>query len=431
MDRIEERIFHQAEFVQNLTWEMLPEEVKERARWVILDSLGCILKGLGEKQLSGNITEDVLDVTTGMVSTELYEGNKKAIGHPACHILPVMLTDKKNREIPWKEFIRIFIAAYEVASRFGAAIRFSHTVLGHGTVMSSGALVAEALTEKTSTKDLYEALLLMASLPEVSVWQAVFDGSGLHDAYAGLAALKARDVLYMEKQGIRSSGKIIESVYQDIMTAHIEPEKLNFMLGEEYWLCSNYFKIHTGCRFIHPFADLLRTELNNGLKKEEVEQIHVYTYKKAARLTDQKVPNDLAAKFSIPVALAVQLEKGSLTPDTIRNCQRDRSVCQWEGHIWLHEDEKYNKLLPDVRGGRMEISLKNGKKIVKEVFHAIGDYDNPHSFTREDLIYKFKENTGKFAPDLQEKIISNVLTEESEEWDVQNVLAEFYTKVYH
>lgn len=32
MDRIEERIFHQAEFVQNLTWEMLPEEVKERAR---------------------------------------------------------------------------------------------------------------------------------------------------------------------------------------------------------------------------------------------------------------------------------------------------------------------------------------------------------------------------------------------------------------
>ena len=160
--------------------------------------------------------------------------------------------------------------------------------------MSSGALVAEALTEKTSTKDLYEALLLIASLPEVSVWQAVFDGSGLHDAYAGLAALKARDVLYMEKQGIRSSGKIIESVYQDIMTAHIEPEKLNFMLGEEYWLCSNYFKVHTGCRFIHPFADLLRTELNNGLKKEEVEQIHVYTYKKAARLTDQKVPNDLA-----------------------------------------------------------------------------------------------------------------------------------------
>lgn len=143
MDRIEERIFHQAEFVQNLTWEMLPEEVKERARWVILDSLGCILKGLGEKQLSGNITEDVLDVTAGMVSTELYEGNKKAIGHPACHILPVMLTDKKNREIPWKEFIRIFIAAYEVANRFGAAIRFSHTVLGHGTVMSSGALVAD------------------------------------------------------------------------------------------------------------------------------------------------------------------------------------------------------------------------------------------------------------------------------------------------
>lgn len=430
MDRIEEEIFHQAEFAQNLIWEELPEEVRERARWVILDSLGCILKGLGEKKLSGNITEDILDVTIGMVSTELYEGNKKAIGHPACHILPAMLTDKKNRKIPWKEFLRIFIAAYEVTSRFGAAIRFSHTVLGHGTVMSAGALIAEALIEKSNTEDLYEALLLMASLPEVSVWQSVFDGSGLHDAYAGLAALKAREVLYMEKQGIRSSGKIIESVYGDIMTATIEPEKLSYLLGKEYWLCSNYFKVHTGCRFIHPFADLLSEELNKGLKKEEVEQIHVYTYKKAARLTDQKVPNDLAAKFSIPVALAVQLEKGSLTPDTIRNCQDDRSVCQWEGHIWLHEDEKYNKLLPDVRGGRMEISLKDGRKIQREVFNAIGDYDNPCSFTRENLIRKFKENSKILDIDRQEKIISNILAEENNECDVQDVLTEFYTRLY-
>lgn len=109
MDRIEERIFHQAEFVQNLTWEMLPEEVKERARWVILDSLGCILKGLGEKQLSGNITEDVLDVTAGMVSTELYEGNKKAIGHPACHILPVMLTDKKPEKFHGRNLFEMLV----------------------------------------------------------------------------------------------------------------------------------------------------------------------------------------------------------------------------------------------------------------------------------------------------------------------------------
>ena len=124
-----------------------------------------------------------------------------------------------------------------------------------------------------------------------------------------------------------------------------------------------------------------------------MEQIHVYTYKKAARLTDQTVPNDLAAKFSIPVSLAVQLIYGSLTPDKIRNCEKNEAVQKLSEHIWLHEDEEYNKLLPDVRGGRVEITKKDGSKITREVFHAVGDFDNPDAYTKDDLVRKFCENT--------------------------------------
>lgn len=410
MDVLEEKIRMQASFAKKLNYADIPEEANVRARWVILDSLGCIVKGLQGRAIGLDTEDNILDIAVSMITTELYEGNRKAVGHPACHILPLMLAEAEKKEVKWEQFVQIFTAAYEVASRWGASVLFSHSVLGHGTVMTSGAVIAESLLQGISEEDIYEALLLAGSLPNVSVWQSVFDGSQLHDAYAGLAAITAKKAVRMQQQGMRSTGKIVNSVYADVMGAEIKPEKLTAELGEEYWLCSNYFKVHTGCRFVHPFADLLKEELEAGLKKEDVSEIHVYTYKKAARLTDQRVPNDLAAKFSIPVSLAVQLEKGSLTPDTIRNCQDDESVAKWEGHIWLNEDEEYNKLLPDVRGGRMEITLEDGSVLKREVFHAVGDFDNPQPYTEENLIAKFRENTKEYmSTKEQDKLIQNVL----------------------
>ena len=387
---MEEQIRQQAEFAVNLTYEDIPEEVRERARCVILDSLGCIYKGLGESRIAPEDREkEILDRTLAMVSTELYEGNRKAIGHPACHILPLMFGQEGQT---LGTFIKNFVAAYEVASRWGAAIRFTHDILGHGTVMTSGATVAEGLYLGVDSDTLYEALLLTGSLPEVSVWQSVWDGSRLHDAYAGLSACKAKKAYELLPQGVRSSGRIIQSVYRDIMGATIEPDKFSEGLGNEFLLMSNYYKIHTGCRFVHPFADVIQQELSKGLDKESIGSISIYTYKKAARLTAQQVPNKLAGQFSIPVSIAVLLEKGELSPDTITACVEDPGVLSWEGRITLYEDEAYNKLLPDTRGGRVELHFKDGKTRKIEVFHARGDFDNPDAFTKEDVVRKFENN---------------------------------------
>ena len=433
---MEEQIRRQAEFAVSLKYEDIPKKVRERAGCVILDSLGCVYKGLGKEaatgasepakgkempkavkvlgeQENGGFFEDsekqIINRTLAMVSTELYEGNRKAIGHPACHILPLMFGQK---ELTLETFIKNFVAAYEIASRWGAAIRFSHDILGHGTVMTSGATVAEGLYRGVDAETLYEALLLTGSLPEVSVWQSVWDGSRLHDAYAGLAACKAKKVYELLPQGVRSSGKIIQSVYQDVMGASIEPEKLSAGLGSEYLLMSNYYKIHTGCRFVHPFADVVQRELANGLDKEKIEAISVYTYKKAARLTAQHVPNKLAGQFSIPVSIAVLLEKGELSPDTIAACVDDPAVLSWEGRITLYEDEAYNKLLPDTRGGRVELHFKDGETKKIEVFHARGDFDNPEPFTTEDVVRKFERNVAGILSKEQSNRLAEIILNE-------------------
>ena len=75
----------------------IPGEVADRARWVLLDSIGCILNGLAGEPLPEDTNAAILKCTSAMVSTELYEGNRFAVGHPACHIVPILLVEMKKK----------------------------------------------------------------------------------------------------------------------------------------------------------------------------------------------------------------------------------------------------------------------------------------------------------------------------------------------
>jgi 2-methylcitrate dehydratase PrpD len=430
MEGIEKSIRLQAEFAKTLRYEGLDDGIIQRAKWIILDSIGCIIKGLKNNKLRGSKDDKILNCAMSMIATELYEGNRKAIGHPACHILPLMFMEAEANPISFEKFLTTFVAAYEIASRWGSAIRFSNNILGHGTVMTVGAGLAKSLLDNDNENEIYEVILLTNSLPNVSVWQSVFDGSALHDAYAGLGAITAGKAVQMQKQGVRSSVKIIENIYTNVFGATINQEMLSYQLSQEYWITNNYFKVHTGCRFVHPFADILKREIDKGLKREAVDNIKVFTYKKAAQLTSQSVPNDLAAKFSIPVSLAVLLEKGKLSSDAIENCNNNEAIKTLAKSINLYEEQIYNELLPEIRAGRMEIYLNDGRVLIDNVYHAVGDFDNPIPFTENDLIQKFRDNTqAVWCLEEQDTVIQNILQNENKQANISDLLALFFNKI--
>lgn len=427
MNELEKNVYLQAKFIHDLTWEKLPEKVRKRASWIVLDSMGCIWKGLDGKKVPKDTDDAIIEITRAMVSTELYEGNRMAIGHPACHILPYMLVQFQNCTV--EKFLCAFVAAYETAARWGRSVRFKNNILGHGTVMTTGVAAAMAILHDLSVQETYDLLLLSASLPEVSVWQTVYQGSALHDIYAGCSAIETRHLLPLLKSGVKSNGAIITDVYKGIMNASIYPELLAEKLEQDYLICQNYFKVHTGCRFIHPFADVLKKQLEDGLEKEKISSINIYTYKKASQISAESVPNELAAKFSTPVSIAVLLEKGELSPDSIRNCQKDQAVAQWKGKIHLYEDEKYNKILPDQRGGRVEINFSDGHSRVMEVFHAVGDFDNPQPYTLKDLTIKFQRNVEAQVDEKEIQVLEKNVLEEPENHILNQSIRLFYEKV--
>lgn len=410
MHKMRDYVEEQVKWVMRLKYEDIPAEVIVRTKWILLDSVGCILNGLGGKNLPGDENEKILKSSAAMVSTELYEGNRFAIGHPASHIVPILLTEAERRNLSYGEVLRILVCAYEIASRWGSAIRFSNDILGHGTIMISGAAIVEGLLSHIPESDFINYIMVCESIPEVSTWQSVLEGSALHDYFPGIAAVNARNALCMIQDNVYSSEQLVRSVYDKIIGAEVMEEKLGGDLGTNWYLLKNYFKVYTGCRFIHPFADVITGLLREGLKKGDIEEIHIYTYKKASRLVNQTVPNVLAAKFSTPVSLATLIVRGRLYPEDIAAAATDEEVKELSAHIYVEEDDKYNSMLPDIRGGCVKVKKKNGTIIEREIFHAQGDFDHPEQFTEDRLKSKFHDITQKYVNrDRRENIINHIL----------------------
>ena len=77
----------------------------------------------------------------------------------------------------------------------------------------------------------------------------------------------------------------------------------------------------------------------------------------------------------------------------------------------------------------MEITKKDGSKITREVFHAVGDFDNPDAYTKDDLVRKFCENTKTvFDMEQAEQFAGKILNPGNNE-KMESILKEFYSVI--
>ena len=417
----------QIRWIQQMTYEDIPDEVKTRARWILLDSVGCIVNGMSGDRLPSDIYEAVLKSSAAMVSTELYEGNRFSIGHPACHIVPLLLVEAGERaDLTYKDALRILICAYELASRWGRSVRFTNDMLGHGTIMNAGAAVVEGLVADMPEEEFVNYLMTCETLPEVSTWQSVFEGSAIHDYYPGIAAVNAKNAFYMSNNNVKCSEKLIRSVYGKIIGTKVIENNLADDEGIGWYMVKNYFKVHSGCRFIHPFADVVEQLMKEGLTREDVKEIQISTYKKAAMISEQYVTNALAAKFSTPVSLAILLSEGRLYPEDIDRALQKGDIQELASKIYLTEDDRYNEMLPDVRGGMVRVVKNDGQVIEREVFHAHGDFDDPAGYTERQLMDKFRSVTERCLSTAQQEEMIERILRGSDELKVQEIFRTYF-----
>ena len=84
------------------------------------------------------------------------------------------------------------------------------------------------------------------------------------------------------------------------------------------------------------------------------------------------------ADHSLPYCTAIALRDGNVTDESFhKKNYRDSNLLRFLKKVKVVEDQKYTSDYPKSFGNRLEISLFDGKKIIKEVLHPFGHPKNP------------------------------------------------------
>ncbi|MEH7415762.1 MmgE/PrpD family protein [Neobacillus drentensis] len=399
--------------ISDKTWDDFSEQTIERTKWIILDTIVAAWEGMSEKEVSQLVGEvgkterselhpipiigtdfftsgfDSLTIHgTSIVSNEIDEGNQFAKGHPAAHIFaPAYLAAIENKATG-KEFITAFILGYEVAARFAYACNMNDDMHPHGTWGTIGATVVAGLLQKKSKEEIISAVLLSATLPLATSWEAAVTGGTVRNLYTGISSQIAYQALTFQKSGFQSSSHIVEHLWGKLISTRLDPVVFEKDLWNPPLIDKSFFKYYPSCRFSHSAIDALYALLARGpIDVSEIKSVTVETYKLAARLNDPKPPNKLAAKFSIPYLLACILLNRNLFQCFSPSALSDETILELSEKILVVENDEMTQALPEERAAKVTVTLTDGKKYTEEVKDSSGSFKEPLS--EQELTKKY------------------------------------------
>ncbi len=406
-------------FAATLSFHDLPPAVRLQAAWVIADTVAAIVAGSAEPELralaqrlghgSGatllglgrEATPDVAALVNGTAGTflEMDEGNRFSRGHPAIHVLPAALALCEQQGASADTFLSAFVVGYEVGSRLGAATQLRGSMHPHGTWGTVGAAAACARVLSFDAVAMRETLNISSSLTIATSKKTMLQGGLVRNVYAGLSNRQGLLAVQLAASGFTGERDGLASVFGEVVSERFDRAVLLQDLGDDWHLLHNYFKLHSCCRFNHGTLDALDTIAAAGLlpQPEEIARIQVTSYHYAAELDDKAPRNTLAAKFSIPFAVATRIVRGSSALASFTwDAVRDARILALAQKVDVAEDPAMSRRLPNERPARVEITTTDGSTRSAEVGVNRGDDAAPYS--HDELTTKFMDLTGRVWP---------------------------------
>lgn len=398
------------EFAAALRLESIPPAVRERAKLTILDLVGANLAGSRDPGMEGlagflsarpgrataigtgtRTTAEGAALFNGAatVALELDEGNQFARAHPGAHVWPAVLAIAEEEGGSGSSALTAFVAGYEVGARIAAAFTLKRPVHPHGSACAVGAAAALAHLWGYTPEQMEAALHIAASLLVPADWGAATAGATVRNLFTGVALRNAILAVRSVAWGFTHHPAALPAVLGETLGSLSHPEVLTQDLGQTWYVARNYFKMHACCQYIHSTLDaVLEIQRKRSVPPEEVEGITVETYDLAARLTNPAPQTPLAAKFSIPYAVAAALVLGETGPEAFGSTNLHHPVIrELSSRVQVREDPALTAMLPGARPARVTITLAGGEKVVEECLQSRGLAGNP--FSPAELEEKF------------------------------------------
>ncbi len=408
-----------ADFAANTELSNIPADVVEHAKRIFLDTVGVILGGsnapeaaalarsLGQPdkgpstiighRLRSSVPNAALINGTSATWLDFDSGHRPPPGkpllpaaHPPVHLVPATIAAAEALRSSGRQVLEAMVLGYDAGSRIGLASRLRPAIHCHGTYHNISAAVAVSKLKGYSAEQMKQTIALAAHLTMMPSFENAYQGGTVRNVYAGAGASLGILASYLAACGFTPEVDAVGSVFGVVASPWLDPKRITEAMGRRFEITQGFIKAYAMCRFGHPAIEAAEGLLHKfDFDIKDIAEVVIDTFDWAATLSDQSPKKDLAAKFSVPWAVASMLVRKSggafefsdegLCDETVRSISTKTTV---------REDPSYSSMTPSKRPARITLRTKSGQTFTHEVQGSSGGPDAPLS--DETIHAKFK-----------------------------------------
>lgn len=226
-----------------------------------------------------------------------------------------------------------------------------------------------------------------------NTWTPCFEGATIRNLYPARAGLQGILAVHLLDCGFTPLKDAPSDVYGTILADAFDPSAAVEGLGDDdrvpvFRIERNYFKFHACCYYNHPALDAIhRLVRESKVSHTDVAGITVTSIPFVTRMAEPAPPNMLAAKFSIPYAVAAAVVRHGTSVDAfVDSAREDVRIKGPAEQVTVRGDEMMS-LRADGVTARVAIALRDGRTLAGETRVAHGDATAPPD--RGEWIEKF------------------------------------------
>jgi 2-methylcitrate dehydratase PrpD len=416
-------------------------EAEQRARLLLLDTLGCYIAGQNKPAVAAiaqrfaaldagpirlpGLTSPVSTLAatfllaTGACWDEACEGLARAHGRPGLHALPPAIAISLNNGLSLGAALRSLVTGYEVGGRMGEALRIRAGMHVDGSWGALGAAAASARALGGDAKACATAVETVACQIPFSLYAPVAEGKTARNTYPGHGATLGLLAGISALSGVDSPANALEDYFRFALDGG--PDLPTLTPPGKLLTLEGYLKPHAAVRHVHYGAEcaLLWRE-QHGTDTRAIESVTLKIYDEAQRYCGNRAPKTaIQAQFSLTHGLARTLVAGDLGPETYTDdAMKDSEVIRLEALTNLKTDDALTEA--EQRGATLTIE-QGGEQTNVSVSSILGDPGKP--FGEDAVRAKFLRYASPIIGVEKAKAITETILLASEDTPLSDVLA--------
>jgi 2-methylcitrate dehydratase PrpD len=400
-----------ASFAAKLRYEDLPPEVAERAKRLILDITGNIIRARNDAESTPSLISAVeklglaqgecsvmgddasyaptaAALINGTLAHSLDFDDTHAEGsiHSSAPIVPAALAAAEMCDASGKELIAAVVAGYEVQIRLSLALNpTAHYDQGFHPTATCGVFGAAAAAGKLLCLDAkgIQSAFGIALSQAAGTMEFLTEGAWTKRSHVGQAAQNGLICAVMAGEGFKGPEEAFEGRYGFLhaYSPKSEPDKVIAGLGETWETMRIAVKPYPSCRYSHAAIDgIISLMKEHGFSASDVEEVEIGVPETGWKIIggpdDKTNPKSIVdGQFSMPFCAAVALREGGLAWDDYKTHLNDETTLALTAKVSTVVDERAQAEFPANMSGVTRIRTAKGEY---EAFVAVprGEPDN-------------------------------------------------------